>query len=188
MFVYVSFSLCVFPLPRDEYLLVVVLLWDRYPKVALKSLCASACLNSVSFISMQLQFSGGVRVRFRVRFQVVNVPIFGEFWLGNPTKKATASKLFSWKSLCPSTVRMGFWVRSRRLSEYGSVAYLAERPTRETQAEQYSDTTLVFKCHKIQFGSQLLFSSFNSDASFAASLLHKSMVFRLRPNKECMLP
>ena len=28
----------------------------------------------------------------------------------------------------------------RRLSEYGSVAYLVERPTRETRSEQYSDT------------------------------------------------
>ena len=36
----------------------------------------------------------------------------------------------------------GFQVRLRRLSEYGSVAYLVERPTRETQAEQYSDTVL----------------------------------------------
>ena len=36
----------------------------------------------------------------------------------------------------------GFRVRLRRLSEYGSVAYLIERPTRETQAEQYSDTIL----------------------------------------------
>ena len=30
-----------------------------------------------------------------------------------------------------------------RLSEYGSVACLVERPTRETQAEQYSDTVLT---------------------------------------------
>ena len=30
----------------------------------------------------------------------------------------------------------------RRLSEYGSVAYLVERPTRETQVEQYSDNAL----------------------------------------------
>ena len=36
----------------------------------------------------------------------------------------------------------GFQVRLRRLSEYGSVAYLVERPTRETRAEQYSDTIL----------------------------------------------
>ena len=32
--------------------------------------------------------------------------------------------------------------RLRRLSEYGSVAYLVERPTWETRAEQYSDTVL----------------------------------------------
>ena len=36
----------------------------------------------------------------------------------------------------------GFRVRLRRLSEYASVAWLVERPTRETQAEQYSDTVL----------------------------------------------
>ena len=36
----------------------------------------------------------------------------------------------------------GFRVRLRGLSEYGSVAYLVERPTRETRAEQYSDTFL----------------------------------------------
>ena len=30
-----------------------------------------------------------------------------------------------------------------RLSEYGSVACVVERPTRETQAEQYSDTVLI---------------------------------------------
>ena len=36
----------------------------------------------------------------------------------------------------------GFRVRLRRLSEYGSVACLVERPTRETRTEQYSDTVL----------------------------------------------
>ena len=35
-----------------------------------------------------------------------------------------------------------FRVRFRRLSEYGPVAYLVERPTRETRTEQYSDTVL----------------------------------------------
>ena len=35
-----------------------------------------------------------------------------------------------------------FRVRLRRLYEYGSVAYWVERPTRETQAHQYSDTIL----------------------------------------------
>ena len=33
----------------------------------------------------------------------------------------------------------------RRLSEYGSVAYLVERPTQETQAEQYSDQALALQ-------------------------------------------
>ena len=36
----------------------------------------------------------------------------------------------------------GFRVQLRRLSEYGSVACLVERPTWETRAEQYSDTVL----------------------------------------------
>ena len=37
----------------------------------------------------------------------------------------------------------GFRVRLRRLSEYGSVAYLVERPIRETHAQQYSDIVLA---------------------------------------------
>ena len=36
----------------------------------------------------------------------------------------------------------GFRVRLRTLSKYGSVTYLAKRPTRETHSEQYSDTVL----------------------------------------------
>ena len=55
--------------------------------------------------------SGGVQVRFRIRFQAVKVPIFGGFPVENPTNKATASQLFQGKILCPSTVR--------RASEYG---------------------------------------------------------------------
>ena len=38
----------------------------------------------------------------------------------------------------------GFRVRLRRLSEYGSVACLVERPTQKTQAEQYLDTALIY--------------------------------------------
>ena len=55
--------------------------------------------------------SGGVRVRLRVRFQAVKVPIFGGFPVESPTNKATASKLFQGECLCPSTVR--------RCSEHG---------------------------------------------------------------------
>ena len=36
----------------------------------------------------------------------------------------------------------GFRVRLSRLSKYVSVAFLVERPTREPQAKQYSDTVL----------------------------------------------
>ena len=43
----------------------------------------------------------------------------------------------------------GLLVRLRRLSEYGCVAYLVERPTRETQAEQYSNTAL-FLCQELR--------------------------------------
>ena len=42
----------------------------------------------------------------------------------------------------------GFRVRLSRLSEYGSVAHLVERPKRETQAEQYSDTTPSADCKR----------------------------------------
>ena len=52
--------------------------------------------------------SGGVRVRFRVRFQAVKVPLSGGFPVENPTNKATASKLFL----------MGI-----SLSEYGSEGF-----------------------------------------------------------------
>ena len=82
-------------------------------------------------------------LRFLVQFQAVKVPIFGGFPVENPTQKATTSKLFKGEFLCPSTVRRGFQLRLTRLSEHGSVACLVERPTWETQAEQYSDTILV---------------------------------------------
>ena len=42
----------------------------------------------------RLELSGGVRVRFRVWFQAVKVPIFDGFPVENPTNKATAPKLF----------------------------------------------------------------------------------------------
>ena len=87
-------------------------------------------------------WSGGVRARFCVRFQAVKVPIFGGFPVENPTNKATTSKPnLRGISLCEYGSEV-FRVRLRRLSEYGSDAYLVERPTRETQAEQYSDTVL----------------------------------------------
>ena len=81
----------------------------------------------------------GVRARFR---QAVKVPIFGGFPIGNPTKKANRLKALQWMFLSEYGSE-GLRVRLRRLSEYGSVAYLVERPARETQAEQYSDTVLL---------------------------------------------
>ena len=57
-----------------------------------------------------------------------------------PGNKAIASKIFLMGISLSEYGSEGFRVRLRRLSEYGS--YLVERPTRETQAEQYSDTIL----------------------------------------------
>ena len=86
--------------------------------------------------------SGGVRVRFRVRFQVVKVPIFSGFPVENPTKKANRPKALLRGISLSEYGSEGSRVRLRGLSEYGSVAYFVERPTRKTQAEQYSDTVL----------------------------------------------
>ena len=87
--------------------------------------------------------SGGVRVRFRVLFQAVKVPIFGGFPVENPTKKANRLKALPRGTSLSEYGLERFRVRLRRLSEYGSVAYLVERPTREIWAEQYSDTVLA---------------------------------------------
>ena len=87
--------------------------------------------------------SDGVRVRFRVRFQAVKVQIFGGFPVESPTKKANRLKALLRGISLSKYDSEGFRVRLRRVSEYGSVAYLVERPTRETQAEQSSDTVLV---------------------------------------------
>ena len=77
-----------------------------------------------------------------VRLQAVKVQIFGGFPVENPTNKATASKLFLRGISSSEYGSDGFRVRLRRLSEYGSVAYLVERPIWETRTEQYSDTVL----------------------------------------------
>ena len=87
--------------------------------------------------------SDGVRVRFRERFQAVKVPIFGGFPVENPTGKANRLKALLREMSLSEYGSERFRVRLRRLSEYGSVAYLVERPTRETRAEQYSDTALA---------------------------------------------
>ena len=60
-----------------------------------------------------------------------------------PSSKAITSRLFQGESLCASTVRRGSTCsRQRRLSKYGSFAYLVERPIWESQAEQHTDTVL----------------------------------------------
>ena len=87
--------------------------------------------------------SDGVRVRFRVRFQAVKVQIFGGFPVENPTKKANRLKALLRGISLSEYGSEGFRVRLRGLSEYGSAASLVERPTLETQGEQYSDTVLI---------------------------------------------
>ena len=68
----------------------------------------------------------------------MKVPVFGGFPVDNPTKKAAASKTNLRAISLSEYGSEGFRVRLKRWSEYGSVAYLVERATRETQAEQYS--------------------------------------------------
>ena len=55
-------------------------------------------------LALRLIVSDGVRVRFRVRFQAVKVPIFGGFSVESPTKKANRLKAL---------------LRGISLSEYG---------------------------------------------------------------------
>ena len=90
----------------------------------------------------------GGHVRFRVRFQAVKVPSFGGFPVESPTKKANRLKALLRGFSLSEYGAEGSRVRLRGLFEYGSVAYLVERPTRETRAEQYSDTVLKKKEHK----------------------------------------
>ena len=73
--------------------------------------------------------------------QAVKVPIHvSGFSLRSPTNKATPFKALLRAISLSEYSSEGFRVRLRRLSEYGSVAYLVERLTQETQAEQYLDT------------------------------------------------
>ena len=71
----------------------------------------------------------------------MKVPIFGGFPVENPTNKRLLEALLRGTSLSEYGSK-GFRVQSRRLSKYGSVACLVERPTRETLTEQCSDTVL----------------------------------------------
>ena len=76
---------------------------------------------------------------WQVRFQAVKVFLFG-----NPTNKEPPQS-FSKGISFSEYGSEGFRLRLRRLYEYGSVAYLVERPTWRTQAEQYSDTVLLLQ-------------------------------------------
>ena len=72
----------------------------------------------------------------------MKVPIFGGFPVENLTKKANRLKALLRAISLSEYGSEGFRARLRELSEYGSAAYLVERPTQETQAEQYSDNAL----------------------------------------------
>ena len=72
----------------------------------------------------------------------MKVPIFGGCPVENPTKKANRLEALLRGISLSEYGSERFRVRLRRLSEYGSVASLVERPTRETRAKQYSDTVL----------------------------------------------
>ena len=63
--------------------------------------------------------SGGVRARFRVRFQALKVQIFGGLPVENPTNKATGLKALLRATSLSEYGSEGFRVRLRRLSEYG---------------------------------------------------------------------
>ena len=67
--------------------------------------------------------SGGVQVRFRVRFQVVKVPNSMDSQLRTQRRKQPASKGLLTAISLSECASEGFRVRLRRLSEYGSVAY-----------------------------------------------------------------
>ena len=73
----------------------------------------------------------------------MKVPIFGGCPVENPTKKANRLEALLRGISLSEYGSERFRVRLRRLSEYGSVASLVERPTRETRAKQYSDTVLI---------------------------------------------
>ena len=85
---------------------------------------------------------------FYLRFQVVKVPIFGGFPVESPTNTANRLRALLRGISLSEYSSERFRVRLRRLSEYGSVACLVERPPWETLAEQYSDTVLFWRKQK----------------------------------------
>ena len=113
----------------------------NWPMGALHEVQATRALHRIASMRSSL-WSDGVRVRFRVRFQAVKVPMFSGFPVENSTKKANRLKALLRRISLSEYGSERFRVRLRRLSEYGSVACLVERPKRETRAEQYSDTVL----------------------------------------------
>ena len=81
---------------------------------------------------------------------MVKVPIFSGFPVENPTKKANCLKAILRGIALSEYGSEGSRVRLRGLSEYGSVAYLVERPTWETRTEQYPATVLIAILAKLE--------------------------------------
>ena len=109
----------------------------------------------------------------------MKVSISGGFPVENPTKKATVLKGVLLAVSLSEYGSEGFRVRLRRLSEYGSVAYLVERPTGETQAEQYADTVLSYQ-NMGSYLNEFLRSSFRGSCrnSGTSPHVHFPMKFR----------
>ena len=101
--------------------------------------------------------SGGVRVRFRVRFQAVKVPFSVDSQLRAQLRKQPPQSSSKGTFSLSEYGSEGLRVRLKSLSEYGSVACLVERPTRETRTEQYSDTILVAALNKDSLIKEALF-------------------------------
>ena len=65
----------------------------------------------------------------------MKVPIFSGFPVENPTEKANRLKALLRRISLSECGSERFRVRLKRLCKFGSVAYLVERPKRETRAE-----------------------------------------------------
>ena len=78
-----------------------------------------------------------------------------------------------------------FWVRLRRLSEHGSVACLVERPAREEQAEQCSDTVLL--CPQSESSKPVQISN-NLREPPQKTKSSKTNMYKFAPRRPCLMP